>query len=63
MLFASPEIDVDMKNFNQSRVCKLYGTTAQKGANSDTRPHRMSYIIGNPESIEVNDIKYLQKIM
>ena len=31
MLFASPEIDVDMKNFNQSRVCKLYGTTAQKG--------------------------------
>ena len=62
MLFASPEIDVDMKNFNQSRVCKLYGTTAQKGANSDARPHRMSYIIGNPESIEVNDIKYLQKL-
>lgn len=62
MLFASPEIDVDMKNFNQSRVCKLYGTTAQKGANSDTRPHRMSYIIGNPETIEVNDIKYLQKL-
>lgn len=62
MLFTSPEIDVDMKNFNQSRVCKLYGTTAQKGANSDTRPHRMSYIIGNPESIEVNDIKYLQKL-
>lgn len=62
MLFASPEIDVDMKNFNQSRVCKLYGTTAQKGANSAERPHRMSYIIGNPESIEVNDIKYLQKL-
>lgn len=62
MLFASPEIDVDMKNFNQSRVCKLYGTTAQKGANSDARPHRMSYIIGNPESIEANDIKYLQKL-
>lgn len=62
MLFASPEIDVDMKNFNQSRVCKLYGTTAQKGANSDARPHRMSCIIGNPESIEVNDIKYLQKL-
>lgn len=62
MLFASPEIDVDMKNFNQSRVCKLYGTTAQKGANSAERPHRMSYIVGNPESIEVNDIKYLQKL-
>ena len=62
MLFASPEIDVDMKNFNQSRVCKLYGTKAQKGANSSDRPHRMSYIIGNPEAIEVNDIKYLQKL-
>ena len=62
MLFTSPDIDVDMKNFNQSRVCKLYGTTAQKGANSNDRPHRMSYIIGNPESIEVNDIKYLQKL-
>lgn len=62
MLFTSSEIDVDMKNFNQSRVCKLYGTKAQKGANSSDRPHRMSYIIGNPESIEVNDIKYLEKL-
>lgn len=62
MLFTSPEIDVDTKNCNQSRVCKLYGTTAQKGANSAERPHRMSYIVGNPESIEVNDIKYLQKL-
>lgn len=62
MLFTSSEIDVDMKNFNQSRVCKLYGTKAQKGANSSDRPHRMSYIIGNPETIEVNDIKYLQKL-
>lgn len=62
MLFTSPDIDVDMKNFNQSRVCKLYGTTAQKGANSEDRPHRMSFIVGNSERIEVNDIKYLQKL-
>lgn len=62
MLFKSSEIGVDMKNFNQSRVCKLYGTKAQKGANSSDRPHRMSYIIGNPEAIEVNDIKYLEKL-
>lgn len=62
MLFTSPEIDVDTKNFDQSRVCKLYGTTAQKGANSEDRPHRMSFIVGNSERIEVNDIKYLQKL-
>lgn len=62
MLFTDSEIDVDMKNFNPARVCKLYGTLAQKGANTDSRPHRMSYIIGNPENIEVNDIQYLQKL-
>lgn len=62
MLFADDVIDVDMKNFNQSRVCKLYGTMAQKGTNSTERPHRMSCIIGNPEEIVVNDIKYLQKL-
>lgn len=62
MLFSDDEIGVDMKNFNPSRVCKLYGTMAQKGANSEKRPHRMSYIIGSPESVEVNDIKYLQKL-
>lgn len=62
MLFTDAEIVIDMKNFNPARVCKLYGTLAQKGANTDTRPHRMSYVIGDPESIEVNDIKYLQKL-
>jgi len=62
MLFTDAEIGVDMKNFNPARVCKLYGTLAQKGANTDARPHRMSYIIGSPENIEVNDIKYLQKL-
>lgn len=62
MLFTDAEIGIDMKNFNPARVCKLYGTLAQKGANTDARPHRMSYIIGSPENIEVNDIKYLQKL-
>lgn len=62
MLFTDAEIGVDMKNFNPARVCKLYGTLAQKGANTDVRPHRMSCIIGNPESVVVNDIKYLQKL-
>ncbi|MCH1973483.1 AAA family ATPase [Muricomes sp. OA1] len=62
MLFTDAEIGIDMKNFNPARVCKLYGTLAQKGANTDARPHRMSYIIGSTENIEVNDIKYLQKL-
>ncbi len=62
MLFSDDEIDVDMKNFNPSRVCKLYGTTAQKGSNSVERPHRMSSIIGNPEGVKPTDIQYLKKL-
>lgn len=62
MLFADDEIDVDMKNFNPSRVCKLYGTTAQKGSNSTERPHRMSYIVKVPEEIKPTDISYLKKL-
>ncbi|MGL6199886.1 MAG: AAA family ATPase [Lachnospiraceae bacterium] len=62
MLFGTDEIDVDMKNFNPSRVCKLYGTQAQKGANSEERPHRMSMVLGDQGAIEVNDIKYLEKL-
>lgn len=62
MLFSDDEIGVDMKNYNPSRVCKLYGTMAQKGANSPERPHRMSCVVGNPEEIQVNDIQYLKKL-
>ena len=62
MLFATEEIEVDMKNFDPSRVCKLYGTQAQKGSNTKERPHRMSYIVGNPKEIKVNDIQYLKKL-
>lgn len=62
MLFTSAKIDLDLTNFNPSRICKLYGTKAQKGANSETRSHRMSFVIGEPEEIVVNDIKYLEKL-
>lgn len=62
MLFTDEEIGVDTTNFNPARVCKLYGTLAQKGSNALERPHRMSSIVGNPESIKVNDIKYLEKL-
>lgn len=62
MLFGTDDIDVDMKNFNPSRVCKLYGTQAQKGTNSQERPHRMSMILGDQGTIDINDIKYLEKL-
>lgn len=62
MLFSTDEIGVDESNYNPARICKLYGTLAQKGRNTADRPHRMSYVIGNPEEIKVNDIKYLEKL-
>ena len=63
MLFADDYIDVDMKNFNPSRICKLYGTRAQKGNDSQNAPHRMSYIMSIPEEIKFTDKKYLEKLV
>lgn len=63
MLFDNEIISIDLKNFNPARVCKLYGTMAQKGSNTEDRPHRMSKIAGNTDSIKVTDIKYLEKLV
>lgn len=62
ILFSNDDIEVDMKNFNPSRICKLYGTMAQKGSNSETRPHRMSKIIGEYTEVKATDKKYLEEL-
>ena len=61
-LFSEDGVEVDKKNFNPSRVCKLYGTLAQKGANDEKRHYRMSKIIGNASVIKASDRKYLEKL-
>lgn len=61
-LFSNDEIKIDKVNFNESRVCKLYGTLAQKGSNTEDRPHRMSRIVKIPEKIKPVDIAYIKKI-
>ena len=63
MLFADDEIDVDMKNFNPSRICKLYGTRAQKGIDADGNSHRMSCIVQIPEIVKITDKRYLEKLV
>lgn len=62
MFFDTDEVKVDTANFNPSRVCKLYGTLAQKGAHSEKRPHRMSYMIGDARDVKVTDKVYLEKL-
>lgn len=63
MLFSDREIEVDMKNFNPSRICKLYGTKAQKGFETSNSPHRLSKILYVPDEIKFTDRKYLEKLV
>ena len=49
MMFDTDKVKIDTSNFNPSRICKLHGTLAQKGASTKTRPHRMSRILSAPE--------------
>ncbi len=43
--YSTPHLDIDVKVFNPSRLCKLYGTTARKGDNTNERPHRRAMIL------------------
>lgn len=62
LFFSDDKVSVDTANFNPARVCKLYGTLAQKGANTPERPHRMSHIVQAPEHPKQNDKALLQKL-
>lgn len=62
LFFSDDKVSVDTANFNPARVCKLYGTLSQKGANTQERPHRMSYIVQAPEKAKQNDKALLQKL-
>lgn len=63
MMFSTDKVQVDVKNCNQSRVAKLYGTLAQKGYDSPEYPHRMSYLVtSEKEVIEVNKRAYIEKL-
>ena len=44
-MFSTDRVKIDTVNYNPSRICKLYGTAAQKGADSPERPHRISMIV------------------
>jgi len=58
-IFDTEKVKIDIVNHNPSRICKLYGTLAQKGSNTETRPHRMSAVTSWPEEIRVNDVNLL----
>lgn len=61
-LFNNKDVKIDTVNYNPSRICKLHGTRAQKGANTASRPHRMSRILSVPEKIEPTGVEKLKKL-
>ena len=62
--FSDEEVEVDTTVFNPARICKLWGTIAQKGATTPERPHRKAYIEPSvPFSIDVNDFTLLQALV
>ncbi len=63
MLFSDEKVDIDMKNFNPSRICKLYGTMAEKGSNTKDRPYRKSKIVKVPAKIENTDIELIKEVV
>lgn len=61
-LFDTEEVKIDTTNSNPSRICKLYGTLAQKGSDTAERPHRMSGIISVPEVIRITTSAVLKSL-
>ena len=61
-LFSDEYTQVDMKNFNPSRITKCYGTVAHKGMNTEERPHRRSNLLAVPDEIEVCDKSLIEKV-
>lgn len=60
--FTDDKVDFDEKNFNEARICKLYGTVAKKGANLPDRPWRMSEIVYVPENISPTPLSKFKEL-
>jgi len=62
LLFNTDAVKIDTVNANPARICKLYGTLAQKGYGTEERPHRMAYIISAPAELLPTSKEYLEDI-
>lgn len=61
-MFSTEAVSVDRVVFNPSRITKLYGTVARKGAHTDQRPHRVSRLIDVPQKLEITPAALLEKV-
>lgn len=62
VMFSDDKVDIDEKVFNAGRICKLYGTTAKKGANLPDRPWRESRIVHVPKKIEFVPLERIEQV-
>lgn len=62
MLFSDEVIKIDTVNHNPARICKLYGSLAQKGTGTEDRPHRMTYLVRVPDIIKPVKVSYIEKV-
>lgn len=53
---------VDQTVFNPSRICKLYGTLACKGDNTEERPHRLARLLKTPYDPQITTRELLEAI-
>lgn len=62
MMFGDEKADIDTSVFNASRIAKLIGTKSNKGADTQERPQRESYLIRVPDEFRSNDAAFFQKV-
>ncbi|MBF0160463.1 MAG: DUF3987 domain-containing protein [Magnetococcales bacterium] len=62
LMFSDDKVKVDVSVGNPARICKLYGSEARKGDNSNDRPYRMSKIRGPETPIAIVPEELLQQL-
>ena len=61
-LFTDDTCEIDKSVFNPSRVSKLYGTMARKGADTENRPHRLSELSMVPDEVCATERAKLEEL-
>jgi hypothetical protein len=61
-LFTNDTCEIDKSVYNPARICKLYGTMARKGADTENRPHRLSELSMVPDEVCATEREKLEEL-
>lgn len=62
MYFSTDKVKIDVSTFNNSRICKLYGTVSRKGSDTVDRPQRLSGFVRVPMEVRATPNEYFSKV-